>query len=241
MSRPWKRISPSTRADGTVSCIRLMHRSSVDLPHPDGPMIAVTRPVSTWNETSRTTRAAPKYASSDSIASATSGVVAAASPCTATGSASGRAAGCTPGALAARTEASAATGGIRTSRSIAAEPEARSGGEAGGEADDEDEREEDERACPGLSVPVVIGRNRIEINLHGKRGDRLERRDRPELVAERGEDERSGFAGDAGHGHQRAGDDPWQRGPQHDAERRAPLGVAQRQRGLAHRHRNEPN
>ena len=29
-------------APGISSCIRLMQRTSVDLPHPDGPMIAVT-------------------------------------------------------------------------------------------------------------------------------------------------------------------------------------------------------
>ncbi len=36
----------STRAPGTVSCMRLRQRRSVDLPQPDGPMIAVTRPLS---------------------------------------------------------------------------------------------------------------------------------------------------------------------------------------------------
>src|SRR4051812_7440945 len=68
MSLPLNRTSPSTRAPGTVSCMRLRQRSSVDLPQPDGPMIAVTRPVATAKVTSRTTRAAPKYASSDSAA-----------------------------------------------------------------------------------------------------------------------------------------------------------------------------
>src|SRR5436305_1324585 len=68
MSRPSNRTSPSTRAPGTVSCMRLRQRSSVDLPQPDGPMIAVTSPLRTPNVMSRTTRDAPKYASSDSIA-----------------------------------------------------------------------------------------------------------------------------------------------------------------------------
>ena len=35
-------IEPSIRADGTRSFIRLKHRSTVLLPHPDGPMMAVT-------------------------------------------------------------------------------------------------------------------------------------------------------------------------------------------------------
>ena len=34
-------LRPSARAPGTTSCIRLRHRTSVDLPHPEGPMIAV--------------------------------------------------------------------------------------------------------------------------------------------------------------------------------------------------------
>ena len=33
---------PSTRAPGMTSCIRFSDRSKVDLPHPDGPMNAVT-------------------------------------------------------------------------------------------------------------------------------------------------------------------------------------------------------
>ena len=34
--------SPSARAPGISSCMRLMQRTSVDLPQPDGPIIAVT-------------------------------------------------------------------------------------------------------------------------------------------------------------------------------------------------------
>ena len=33
---------PSARAPGISSCMRLMQRTSVDLPQPDGPIIAVT-------------------------------------------------------------------------------------------------------------------------------------------------------------------------------------------------------
>src|SRR5215472_7731548 len=117
MSRPSKRISPSTRAVGTVSCIRLMQRSSVDLPQPDGPMMATTCFGCTTNDTSRTTRAAPKYASSDSIDTHGGGA--------------------------------SATRGV----SIAAEAVAGTRGEPRRETDDEDEREEDERPGPSLSVP----------------------------------------------------------------------------------------
>src|SRR5947209_16949254 len=43
MSSPSSEMSPVTRADGIVSFIRLRQRRNVDLPHPDGPMSAVTR------------------------------------------------------------------------------------------------------------------------------------------------------------------------------------------------------
>ncbi len=42
MSSPSNRTSPVERAIGIVSFIRLMQRSKVDLPQPDGPMKAVT-------------------------------------------------------------------------------------------------------------------------------------------------------------------------------------------------------
>ena len=41
-SRPSSRTLPSARAPGISSCMRLMQRTIVDLPQPDGPMIAVT-------------------------------------------------------------------------------------------------------------------------------------------------------------------------------------------------------
>src|SRR5919112_1931241 len=105
MSCPSSRTSPSARAPGTVSCIRLRQRSNVDFPQPEGPMIAVTCPRGTPKEMSRTTRIEPKYASNDSTA-------------------------------------------IDTSRSIAAEPESRSGCEPRGNTDDEDESDEDEGTRP---------------------------------------------------------------------------------------------
>ena len=36
------RTSPETGAPGVTSCIRFRQRIRVGLPHPDGPMIAVT-------------------------------------------------------------------------------------------------------------------------------------------------------------------------------------------------------
>src|SRR5919197_5281575 len=43
MSSPSRVTSPSCRAPGTSSCMRLKDRSRVDLPQPLGPMMAVTR------------------------------------------------------------------------------------------------------------------------------------------------------------------------------------------------------
>src|ERR1700742_1933220 len=142
MSRPPKRTSPSTRAPGAVSCMRLRQRSSVDLPQPDGPMIAVTCPGSTANDTSLTIRAAPKNASSDTAA------IAALLGSTST-------AGCViafadSAALAAMLASSASTIGTPTSRSIAAESELGPRRKPGCETDDEDEAEEDDGARPGL-------------------------------------------------------------------------------------------
>src|SRR6185312_9061118 len=223
MSRPSKRTSPSTRAPGTVSCIRFRHRKSVDLPQPDGPMIAVTSPARTSNETSRTTRLAPKYASSASATSVSDGEVA-----------------------AMRTSSGALTV-IATSRSctspgsIRGETESISSDEPRREADDEDEPDEDEGPRPRLGVPIIEWRDRIVVDLRRKGGDRLEGRHRPELIAECGEQEWRRFAGDARHRHERPGHDPRQGGAQHHAERRPPLGIAERQRRLAHRHRYESN
>ncbi len=56
MSAPSSVTVPSARAPGTTSCIRFKQRTKVDLPQPDGPMIAVTwfsasgrsMPLSAW-------------------------------------------------------------------------------------------------------------------------------------------------------------------------------------------------
>src|SRR6266581_8603575 len=42
MSKPSTSTVPVTRASGTSSCMRLRQRTKVDLPHPEGPIIAVT-------------------------------------------------------------------------------------------------------------------------------------------------------------------------------------------------------
>src|ERR1700722_5925115 len=60
MSSPKSLISPSMRASGFNSCIRLSARRKVDLPQPLGPMMAVTALAVTSSETSLTAARLPK-------------------------------------------------------------------------------------------------------------------------------------------------------------------------------------
>src|SRR5690242_7610983 len=74
MSCPSSMTWPPTRAPGTVSCIRFRQRTKVDLPQPDGPMIAVTDRSRRSTDTCRTAWSAPKYASSSATAIRVAGV-----------------------------------------------------------------------------------------------------------------------------------------------------------------------
>src|SRR6476661_8168317 len=145
---PWKSTSPSTRASGTVSCIRLRQRSSVDLPHPDGPMIAVTSCSRKSTETLRTADCFPNHAERPT-----------------------------------------------TSRSVGGIPEPGSRRQPGGDAEDENESDEDDRSRPGQRVRGLVGADGIVEDLQGERRDRLAQRRRHELVAERSEEERCCLAG----------------------------------------------
>src|SRR5690242_10109578 len=149
MLRPSRSTRPETRPVGTVSCMRLRQRRNVDLPQPDGPMIAMTLPSSTGSEMSCTAWMEPNHALSDSAARRVrSGVTA--------GSAfAGRA--------SARPASSLFTS-IATSH-----VEACPGSDAGDDADDEDERDEDQGTRPGEPVPVVVGTDCIVENLKGQR------------------------------------------------------------------------
>src|SRR5258708_26437225 len=53
---------PVTLAPGVNSCMRFRQRSMVLLPHPDGPMIAVTVCAGNSSDTSRTARCCPNIA-----------------------------------------------------------------------------------------------------------------------------------------------------------------------------------
>src|SRR6185437_6527999 len=98
--------------------------------------------------------------------------------------------------------------------------------EAGDDADDEDERDEDQGTRPGEPVPVVVGTDGIVEDLEWERGDRLRDRGGPELVAECREQERRRFAGGAGERHEHARDDAGAGGAEHHGEAGAPARVA---------------
>src|SRR5262245_6694523 len=78
MLRSRKRTSPSTRTPATRSFMRLMQRSSVLLPQPDGPISAVMRRSGTANVTSESARDAPYH--SDSASMRTTGFSSSAPP-----------------------------------------------------------------------------------------------------------------------------------------------------------------
>ena len=54
MSSPSSMTAPDTLAFGVTSCIRFSDRKTVDLPHPEGPMKAVTLRGKTFSDTSAT-------------------------------------------------------------------------------------------------------------------------------------------------------------------------------------------
>ena len=82
--------------------------------------------------------------------------------------------------------------------------------------DEENGDNQDQRAGPGLAMPVVVGRNGVGENLQRQRGDRFGQIVIPKAVAEGGEEQRRGFAGDARQRQQHAGDDALRRGAHDD-------------------------
>src|SRR6476661_9810382 len=159
MSWPSRETAPATRAVGTVSCMRLRHRSRVDLPQPDGPMIAVTSRSRNVIETPRTASADPKNAlsvvASRRIRSA---------PCAAGGATVAVGRGARGGSVATATESGARC-------------------KAGGQADDEDNANEDEGASPGQRMLLIVRADREVEDLQWQCGNRLTQRRRPELIA----------------------------------------------------------
>src|SRR5688572_26976838 len=202
MSAPSRSTRPVARAPGIVSCMRFRHRKNVDLPQPDGPMTAVTLRSGIASVTSLMACTAPKYALSS----------------------------CVPRRdFAARATSGASrrvTGAFTAASSVTHAAEAGTGREAGREADEEDERDEDEGSRPGEGVPLVVGTDGIGEDLKRKGCNRLGESYRPELVAERSEEQRRGLARDTRDGDQCAGHDARRRSAKDDRQRRPPARVA---------------
>src|SRR5688500_5953895 len=142
--------------------MRFRHRSSVDFPHPDGPMIAVTFRSRNSSDTPCTTRVAPKYASRfDTVrraprtASAAAAILAAASETTVRGT------------RGPRRPPDSMTGSVARSNKPPPRREPRD------DADDENEPDENQRPGPRLGDPGVVGSARIDVDLMRERGDRL--------------------------------------------------------------------
>src|SRR5215207_10790622 len=134
MSCPSSVTVPVTRAFGIVSCIRLRHRSRVDFPQPDGPMIAVTSLARKSSDTSRTAFVAPKYAESARVRIASAGSL--------VGARAGVIAGVEARATDDASVMAAADSGTRR--------------DAREDADHEHETDEHQRTRPGLRVPLVV-------------------------------------------------------------------------------------
>src|SRR5450759_1319034 len=79
------------------------------------------------------------------------------------------------------------------------------GCEARREADGKNNRDQHERACPRLSVPLIVRADRVSEDLEWERRDRFAQRCGPELIAECSEEKRSGLAGDSCHRNQCSG------------------------------------
>src|SRR5438105_3689582 len=58
------------------------------------------------------------------------------------------------------------------------------------EVQDEHDADEEQRRAPGLLVPIVVGRDRVRVDLHRQGGDRLVEPLGREPARERGEEER---------------------------------------------------
>src|SRR5512141_1856486 len=195
--------SPSTIAPGTVSCIRLRHRSRVDFPQPEGPMIAVTE--RSWKSrlTLRSTRARPNHALSrlaEMMADFSSD-----------GSLSGTA------LTETSTRGSSVTGAdIPTSRCIARY-----------ETDHKHNGDENERPCPCLSMSRFVRADCVIEDLQRKCRNRLAKRRGPELISESGKEQRCRFPCDARDRHERSGNDARECRAQNDRHRRPPVRVAE--------------
>src|SRR6516164_2325579 len=75
MSTSSRKISPSSAAPGTSSCMRFSKRRNVDLPQPDGPINAVTFPAGMVRLTPSSTRRSPNQAEAARLPAVAPGAV----------------------------------------------------------------------------------------------------------------------------------------------------------------------
>src|SRR5215210_5886223 len=138
---PVPRIStcPSTRAFGTVSCILFRQRRSVDLPQPEGPMIAVTSCCAIDAEMFRMAPRSPNQADRFSVRMHVF---------------------CAPSmadTIRRRVGVATTGSGLTVASSVDWSTEARPGDETSSETDCQDHGNEDECAGPRLRVPLIVG------------------------------------------------------------------------------------
>ena len=98
--------------------------------------------------------------------------------------------------------------------------------------------EQDETRGPSLALPVFVRRNGVNIDHVRKRVDGLVPAGAPEAIAEGGEEERSGFAGDASEGEKDGGEDAAIGGGDDDGGDRLPLAGAESHGAFAQRARD---
>src|SRR6266540_4401705 len=192
MACPSSSTCPSTRGlPDVTSCMRLRVRKSVDLPHPDGPMMAVTRCGTMDKLMARIALCSPYQA----LTLRTS------SPFPVRprlSRALGRPTG--PG------------GWVRSA--VALSTLASLGSPAGEHAESADQRDQHEGAAPGFGMPVVVRRDHVVVDLDRQGSHRLEQVEAEELVAERRQEQWGGLSARAGQRQDYSGDDARPRGRQ---------------------------
>ncbi len=130
--------------------MRLSVRRKVDLPHPDGPIIAVTRRSGTVSDTPRTACTFPNHALRfETVIRSRAG------------------------ASIPVDFRSGRTNPVRRPGLVAADGAMSAGGETGSKADGEDESDEDEGSGPGEGVPFIIRADPVSVDLERQRRDRL--------------------------------------------------------------------
>src|SRR5258708_36703863 len=191
MSCSCRRTRPSTRVRGIVSCMRLRQRSSVDLPQPDGPMIAVTSFGGTSSVTSRTACVSPKYAFNPNVCTAMTGPL-------------------------LETAVGDVASLLSSTRAVMPTSEPRARHESRDDADHQHEPDQDCRTRPCLCMPVVIRTVGVDVDLEWQSGDRLRQLQGPELLPEAGEEQWGRLARDARDGDEHPRHDAAECSPQND-------------------------